>query len=66
MGKYTDGLQDQIVKASKGDGGATAAGKVIIKELGEIFENFNITFKDIKDSLEKATPTSVPVKPSSK
>jgi len=61
-----DGLQDKIVVASKGDGGATAAGKVIIKELGKIFENFNITFNDIKDSLEKSTPTTVPVKPAPK
>jgi hypothetical protein len=66
FGKYMDGLQDQIVKASKGDGGATAAGKVIIKELGKIFENFNITFNDITESLEKATPTTVPVKPAPK
>ena len=66
FGKYMDGLERKIVEASKGDGGATEAGKVIIKELGKIFENFNITFNDIKESLEKATPTSVPVKPSSK
>jgi hypothetical protein len=66
FGKYMDGLQDKIVVASQSKDGATAAGKVIIKELGEIFENFNITFNDIKESIEKATPTSVPVKPSSK
>lgn len=66
FGKYMDGLERKIVEASKGDGGATEAGKVIIKELGKIFENFNITFNDIKESLEKATPTTVPVKPAPK